>query len=72
MRQMSVSTGNPSDTHLYAVARAAADDPRPLVVLTFTDCDPTGWKMPREIAHKLRALSDLYGFGLRFRFRVSH
>jgi hypothetical protein len=49
-------SGNISNTRLYELAKAAADDGRPLVVLYFSDCDPWGWDMGIEAARKLQAL----------------
>lgn len=54
--------GHPTDTMVYRVAsiaerlasNAAVDD-RPLVVLYFSDCDPSGNDMPRVLARKLQA-----------------
>ena len=39
-------------------ARAAAD-PRPAVVLYFSDFDPSGWQMPISVSRKLQALRTL-------------
>jgi hypothetical protein len=38
-------TGEPSDTHIYDLAKGAAADGRPLVVFYFSDCDPAGRQM---------------------------
>lgn len=38
------------------MAQSAAIDGRPLVVLYFSDCDPSGWQMPISLARKLQAL----------------
>jgi hypothetical protein len=35
------------------------NDGRPLIVLTVSDCDPSGYQMPVSIARKLQALRDL-------------
>lgn len=48
-------TGEISDTQIHTMARVAADDGRPMVVLTFSDADPAGWQMPISIARKLQA-----------------
>jgi hypothetical protein len=48
-------TGETSDTRIYQMARSAADDGRPMVVLYFGDCDPSGWQMPISVARKLQA-----------------
>jgi hypothetical protein len=49
-------TGEPSDTLLYNMARIGADDGRPMIVLYFSDADPSGWQMPLSVARKLQAL----------------
>jgi hypothetical protein len=46
--------GEISDTMLHQMAVSARDDGRPMVVLTFSDCDPSGWQMPISIARKLQ------------------
>lgn len=50
-------TGEPSDTMLHQMARVGADDGRPMVVLYFSDCDPSGWQMPISVARKLQAFT---------------
>jgi hypothetical protein len=52
-------TGEPSDTLLYNMARIGADDGRPMIVLYFSDADPSGWQMPISVARKLQALKAL-------------
>jgi hypothetical protein len=49
-------SGNISNTRLYELAKAAADDGRPLVVLYFSDCDPWGWSMGIEASRKFQSL----------------
>ena len=39
-------TGNISDVFVHMIAKNADADGRPLVVLYFSDCDPTGYNMP--------------------------
>jgi hypothetical protein len=52
--------GQISDTLMHRMAKDADDDGRPLVVFTFSDCDPAGyWDMPTAIGRKLQALRDL-------------
>jgi hypothetical protein len=52
--------GQISDTLIHRMAKDAVEDGRPLVVLTFSDCDPAGyWDMPTAIGRKLQALRDL-------------
>jgi hypothetical protein len=61
--------GEISDTMMYGMAEAAAEDGRPLVVLTFSDSDPSGWQMPISISRKLQALRALEFHNLRFQVR---
>ena len=49
-------TGEISDTHIHRIAKAAADDGRPMVVFYFSDADPAGWQMPISVGRKLQAL----------------
>jgi hypothetical protein len=53
-------TGDISNTHVYRIAKTAADDGRPMVVLYFADADPSGWNMGIVISRKLQA------------FKISH
>ena len=62
-------TGEISDTLMHAMARAAHDDGRPLVVFTFSDCDPAGYQMPISIARKLQALAHSLFPGLQYEVR---
>lgn len=48
-------TGEISDTLLYRMAKVGAEDGRHMVVLAFSDSDPSGWQMPISIARKLQA-----------------
>lgn len=48
-------TGEPSDTMLHQMAKVGAADGRPVVVLYFSDCDPSGWQMPVSVGRKLQA-----------------
>jgi hypothetical protein len=50
-------TGCISNTHVYRIARSAAEDGRPLVVLYFADCDPAGHNMHIEVGRKLQAFT---------------
>jgi hypothetical protein len=52
-------TGEISDTQMWQMARIGAEDGRPMVVVCFSDCDPSGWQMPISIARKLQALKAL-------------
>jgi hypothetical protein len=58
-------TGEPSDTMIYQMARIGAEDGRPMVVMYFSDCDPSGWQMPISVGRKLQACGELLG-GLEF------
>ena len=49
-------TGEISDTQAYQMARLAVRDGRPMVILYFSDCDPSGWQMPISLTRKLQAL----------------
>jgi hypothetical protein len=62
-------TGEPSDTMLYRMAQAAAEDGRPMVVLYFSDCDPAGWQMPISVARKLQAFKALAFNDIEFEVR---
>ena len=59
-------SGEISDSLLYRMAKDAAEDGRPLIVFTVSDCDPAGWQMPVSIGRKLQALRDLLFPDLRF------
>jgi hypothetical protein len=48
-------TGEISDTQIRMMARAGADDGRPMVVFYFADCDPAGWQMAISVSRKLQA-----------------
>jgi hypothetical protein len=48
-------TGEASETGIYALAKAAAEDGRRLVVFYIADFDPAGWQMPISVARKLQA-----------------
>jgi hypothetical protein len=61
--------GEISDTMLHQMAKVGAEDGRPLVVLTFSDCDPSGWQMPISIGRKLQAFKALRYPGLEFQVR---
>jgi hypothetical protein len=51
-------TGNLSSTQLAVLAKAAADDRRPLKLIYVADCDMSGWYMPTEVSHKLGAICE--------------
>jgi hypothetical protein len=61
--------GEISDTMLYQMADAGAADGRPMVVLCFSDCDPSGWQMPISIGRKLQAFKALLFPDLEFQVR---
>jgi hypothetical protein len=52
-------TGESSDTRIYELAARCAKDPRPSVILYFSDFDPGGHQMPISVARKLQGLRDL-------------
>jgi len=56
--ELILTTGEPSITLVVDLAKRAADDGRPAVVLYFADFDPAGWQMPVSVARKLQALCD--------------
>jgi hypothetical protein len=59
-------TGCISNTRIHQLAANAAEDGRPLVVLYFADCDPSGWNMAIEVARKLQAFKTLHFPQLEF------
>jgi hypothetical protein len=61
--------GEISDTMLYQMGAAGADDGRPMVVFAFSDCDPSGWQMPVSIGRKLQAFKALLFPDLEFQVR---
>ena len=64
-------TGEPSDTMLHQMAKTGAADGRPMVVLYFTDCDPSGWQMPISVGRKLQAFPRACSPALSSRFTGS-
>jgi hypothetical protein len=58
--ELLLPTGEISDTLIYELAARCALDPRPSVVLYFSDFDPSGYQMPISVARKLQALHDLH------------
>ena len=63
-------TGEISDALVWQIARDAAQDGRPLVVFTVSDCDPAGYQMPVSIGRKLQAFCDLQFPKLRGRWEL--
>lgn len=59
-------TGEISDTQAYMMARSAVADGRPMVVLYFADCDPSGWQMSVSLSRKLQGLRAIGFDGLDF------
>lgn len=57
MADLYLPTGEPSDTMLHQMAKTGAADGRPVVVLYFSDCDPSGWQMPISVGRKLQAFT---------------
>jgi hypothetical protein len=66
--EMLLSAGEASDTHVPEIAARADDDGRPLLVLYFSDFDPSGWQMPISVSRKLQALGDLLYPNLQVQF----
>jgi hypothetical protein len=59
-------SGEISDTLLHRMVKDGAEDGRPMVVFTLSDCDPAGHQMPISIGRKRQALRDLLFPELRF------
>jgi arsenate reductase-like glutaredoxin family protein len=59
-------TGEISDTLIYQIAKDSAEDGRPMVMFTLSDCDPAGRQMPVSIGRKLQAFKDLFFSHLKF------
>jgi hypothetical protein len=59
MGELYLATGECSDTHLAEIATRANADGRPLVILYFSDFDPSGNQMAVSVARKLQALIHL-------------
>ena len=57
--ELLLPTGEISDTLIYELAARCALDPRPSVILYFSDFDPSGYQMPISVSRKLQALHDL-------------
>ena len=51
--------GEMTDTLIHRMAKAADADGRPLIVIYFSDCDPSGYQMPISVSRKLQALRDI-------------
>jgi hypothetical protein len=51
-----LATGDLTTTMVYQLAKSAAADGRPLIVLYFADCDPGGHNMAIVLSRKLSAL----------------
>jgi hypothetical protein len=59
--ELILPTGDLSNTLLSGIEQRAADDGRPLVVLYFSDFDPSGYNMPISASRRLQALRTLRG-----------
>jgi len=59
--QLWLPTGDLSTTMLSELEYKAYKDGRPLIILYFSDFDPSGFNMPICVARKLQALIDLRG-----------
>lgn len=62
-------TGEISDTLCHQMAQTGAQDERPMVVLTFADCDPAGHQMAISIGRKLQAFREALYPNLDFEVR---
>lgn len=58
--------GDTSDTRIWQMAKAGADDGRPMRIFYASDCDPSGYNMPGVLAHKLRCFKELFFPSLSF------
>lgn len=61
-----ITTGEPSDTLIYQMAKDADEDGRPMVLFTASDCDPAGRQMPVSMGRKLQAFRGLFFKELQF------
>jgi hypothetical protein len=59
--ELILSTGDLSNTLLSGIEQRAAAGSRPLVILYFSDFDPSGYNMPNSVARKLQALRTMRG-----------
>src|SRR5258707_4208448 len=59
--ELLLPTGEISDTMIANLEQRAHNDGRPLVVLYFSDFDPSGYGMPINVSRKIQALIDLRG-----------
>ena len=64
-----LAAGEIGDTLIHQIAKAGAEDGRPMVVFTFSDADPSGWQMPISIARKLQGFKALLYPDLDFELR---
>ncbi len=62
-------SGEASDTLVWQMARAAAEDGRPLRCFYFSDCDPSGYEMSANVARKLQAFKTAHLPELSFEVR---
>jgi hypothetical protein len=62
--ELLLPTGECSTSMVAGLARRADADGRPLVILYFSDFDPSGWHMPVNVARRLQAMRDLKYPGL--------
>jgi hypothetical protein len=54
-----LNTGEMTTSNVYAMAKRAVEDGRPMVLFTLSDFDPSGWQMPVSIGRKLQAFRDM-------------
>ena len=59
-------TGEISDSYIHKIAKIGAEDGRPMRVLYFADCDPSGWQMGISVGRKLQGFRALLYPDLEF------
>jgi hypothetical protein len=57
--ELFLGTGESSESHISEIAGRAAADGRPLVILYFSDFDPSGHQMAISVARKIQAHVDM-------------
>jgi hypothetical protein len=66
---MMLFKGNASDTYIYQLAKYAAEDGLPTIILYLSDCDPSGYEMAVTISRKIQAHNHFNFSGLRIEVR---
>jgi hypothetical protein len=57
--ELVLCTGEASDTRIEEIVERAVDDGRPLIILYFSDFDPSGWQMSISVSRKIQACKNL-------------